>query len=1140
VPESRYKYLYERLGDHDFQLLINALLTGRFPDFVPLPLRQADGGRDGITRGSDRSLVYQVKWSVSGKEKDPVNWLDRVVKGEAENLKRLAKDGVRRYVLVTNVPSTGKAGTGSFDALDRRLAVHAKEYGLEEMSCFWREAVDGMVDNADDDLLWKYADMLAGWELIRYLVAEDRTDRQDVGLRKLVRKVAAVQWDEDELVKFSQVDIDREKVADLFVDVNADRLKVRDRPEPEGLIREPLGGAADFLLKAGLTPGSRRCILVRGAPGQGKSTLSQYVSQVHRSAFVPSDLRPANLPVIEMPLFPIRVDLSDYARWMSGADVFDNDSDSMKKTTKRPAAEAMLEWFLADVMSHASGASTVVAETVQELFSRVPSLVVLDGLDEVGRPSTRANVVKEIDNFARRARTYNLPPRVVVTTRPSTNELPEPSAELFDVIVLTPLTGRQREDYLRKWSAVHGIFGSAGRTLRTTYRSKIAEPYLDELASNPMQLTILLDLLHKRGEATPDQRTALYDSYVDLLLAREANKHPESVRKHQTELREIIPFLGWHLQAHSEADRVNARMSLADLKASIRHFQRTYGNPESVVDELFEAASDRLWALTSKLEGTYEFEVLSLREYFAANFLYRFAGEERKRFDRIEVLRELLQRPYWLNTARFYGGNAEVSDLSALADGIVEELRDDPPPHAVVAGWTLLIDGVFTNRPRYARDVLESLCADEHLRVLVNALNRGEISPLPTLPMPVGSGEDPTWTRLTALIAADPAHHATQLRVQVLRELLNQKRNFATWWTGHIVGALTDTDTDTDTDTVDAWLEMAALCGAAAGHMIDLTGIDLSRPLVAQRILDTGLVPPPGGEFEDELLRAVLDGLCPNVQSVRSLPAQVAVAFAPEDHLTKSPTGFPDSTAESRRRRQEALKHLQRDRPALAEAAKQRRFGRGQRGSTFPWANIATALFNEIGPCWLTSQIGLLGAASPMRLGLKRQPDKNAFGINSHPAALLEQTRANAGSTAWWRDELATLRHDTTLPASRQELSIAEWCLALWCTAEPAVVVDMFPEWENAILGLPGYRRHPVIDCALRCSAHGWISRLPSDLTSTDPEIEALVGFRNPTPGTEASVSSTDTRNPHYEHEPLIEVARKRRWFKVDDAGAYR
>lgn len=1134
MPESRYKYLYERLGDHDFQLLVNALLTGRFTDFVPLPLRQADGGRDGITRGSERALVYQVKWSVNGKEKNPVEWLDKAVTGESQKLKRLAKAGFRRYVLVTNIPSTGKFGTGSFDALNTRLDEHAREYGFEQMTCLWREAVDGMVDNADDDLLWKYADMLAGWELVRYLVAEDRADRQDVGLRKLVRKVAAVQWDEDERVKFSQVDIDREKVADLFIDVNADRLTVRDHRHPDVFTRGSLGGAADYLLKLDYTSVGRWCALVRGAPGQGKSTLSQYISQAHRSAFVPANLRPANLPPVERPLFPIRVDLSDYARWISGYDVFDNETESSKKTKKRPTAEATIERFLADVMSHASGGSTVGSDTVQDLFSLVPSIVVLDGLDEVGKPSMRKTVVSEIDRFARRNRAYEVPPRIIVTTRPSTNELPEPSADQFDVLVLSPLTTRQRGEYMRKWSAVRGITGAAGRALRTTYRAKIAEPYLDELAGNPMQLTILLDLLHKRGEATPTQRTALYDSYVDLLLAREANKHPESVRKHQTELREIIPFLGWHLHAHTEADRVNARMTVADLKATIRHFQQTYGNPESVVDELFEAASDRLWALTSKIEGTYEFEVLSLREYFAARFLYRFAGEETKGFDRVEVLRELLRRPYWLNTARFYGGNAEVSDLSELVDGIVEELSDDAPPHAVIAGWSLLTDGVFANRPRYAREVLESLCADPHLQTLINALNRGEISPLPALPTPVGGGADPTWTRLTDLLAADPGHPATQLRVQILRDLLNQKRNFASWWTGHIINAVNDVN------AVDQWLEMAAVCEAAAGQLIDLCGVDLSRPLVAQRILDTGLVPPAGGDFERALLQAVYDGLCPNVHSVRSLPAQVAVAFAPEDHFTESKTGFPEASEESRRRRQEALKHLRRDRPELADAAKHRRFAQGQKGSTFPWANTATALFEEVGPCWLASQIALLGAASPMNLGLRRQPDKNAFGFESHPAALLDQIRGNAGAAEWWHAQHSALRGDSGLSDAERDAATAEWCLALWCVAQPDVVVELFDLWVRTLAELPEHRRRPVIDCALRCSAHGWVSRLPSNLESDDAAVEALLEYRNPTPRPKNPGTSTYTPAPRFEHEPLIEVARNRHWFKVDETGAYR
>jgi hypothetical protein len=115
MPDSRHKYLYERLGDHDFQQLIGTLLTLRFPEFRPLPLRQADGGRDGVDPAE--RLVYQVKWSVTGHEKDPVAWLDAEIKSESDKIKRCAREGTRKYILVTNVPSTGRAkprSTGQF------------------------------------------------------------------------------------------------------------------------------------------------------------------------------------------------------------------------------------------------------------------------------------------------------------------------------------------------------------------------------------------------------------------------------------------------------------------------------------------------------------------------------------------------------------------------------------------------------------------------------------------------------------------------------------------------------------------------------------------------------------------------------------------------------------------------------------------------------------------------------------------------------------------------------------------------------------------------------------------------------------------------------------------------------------------
>lgn len=546
MPESRHRYLYERLGDHDFQQLVSALLANQFPDYIPMALRQADGGRDGLRKVDvSNVLIYQVKWSVSGKEKDPVSWLDQVVRNEEASLKRLAAQGVRHYTLVTNVGSTAKEDSGTFDRLDKKLRAYAKDFGYEQMTCIWREALNPWVDNAPTETKWAYAEMLAGWDLVRYLVSEHVGAAADKAHRDLIRKVAAAQWEDDKRVKFSQSDVDREKVVDLFVDVTADRVHTAASKRLQAQSPTTLGGAAAYVLRA-----SAPFTLVRGAPGQGKSTLSQYVCQVHRSSFIPESDRPDSLPELDQPRFPLRLDLSDYALWLGGSDVWDHSDDGKQRKVKaRKGEQATVECFLADLMTHESGGITADAKTVQDIFERVPSLIVLDGLDEVGSATMRGKIVKEIDKFVGRGKAYTHPPKVVVTTRPSAGELPEPSPNLFEIVTLNQLTVEQRDAYLRKWCAVRGIKGKDGRALRKSFKEKSREPYINELAGNPMQLTILLDLLHQQGAATPTQRTDLYDKYVELLLAREANKHPKAVRDHKEELLEIIPFLGWYLHA---------------------------------------------------------------------------------------------------------------------------------------------------------------------------------------------------------------------------------------------------------------------------------------------------------------------------------------------------------------------------------------------------------------------------------------------------------------------------------------------------------------------------------------------------------------------------------------------------------------
>lgn len=1110
MPESRHKYLYERLGDHDFQQLVSALLALQFPDYVPLPLRQSDGGRDGVV--SSQRLVFQVKWSTRGRERDPVSWLDAEVRGEAEKIKKLAAQGAQKYVLVTNVESTGKPKTGTFDRLDAKLEQYSKDFGLE-MSCLWREAINSIVDSAPTPTKWAFAEMLAGWDLIQYLLSEQGVAARDAELRDLVRKVAAAQWDEDERIKFSQVELDRERLTDLFVDVPAERIRVPKRTEALRIEPETLGGAANYVATQTPYPFT----LVRGAPGQGKSTLSQYVCQAYRIAFVPGQSATAGeLPDIDQPRFPLRLDLGDYAAWMQGHDVFDKtDGAKLTKGPKRRAAQASIESFLAELIAHSSGRGTVTSTEVQEIFDRVPSVVVLDGLDEVGNVDDRKRVVQEIDLFCARGKSYAVEPKVIVTTRPNSAGLPEPNHEIFEVISLSPLDPALRDEYLRKWCLVHDVRGNDSRVLRRNFTEKTKEPYIGELAGNPMQLTILLYLLRQHGDATPNQRTELYDAYMALLLAREANKRPESVRRYRDDLTEIVPFLGWYLQSRGEEQGHSGRMAFAEVDAAMKHFQTTYGKPETVVDELFHAASDRLWALTSKEEGTFEFEVLSLREYFAARFLYFNAGEGDPAFDRTDVFRELLRRPYWLNTARFYSGNARGSDIYVLKAGIEHELQQNTSKQVRVAAWSLLTDGVFNSRPHEAASIVNALTNEHGSRLLLAALDGKEITPLPE-----SIHAKDAWARLTSEIRASPEDPQHSWRVRVIRDLLGLRAKFTHWWVEQLTEAIQQ-----GADL--PWLRIGAQSEILAGAKAPIPGLSAEDGERAQLILNCGIVAEDGGTLEAQLIRAVLDGQCSETTSVRSLPAQIAAALSPGEYYAfgAETAAYRPATA-SNDRRALAMHHLRKNAPEYATIARLRRFRRGEKGSTFPWANTATALLNHAGRCWLASEIAIVGAAAPFGLGLTRAPGTVALGSASHPATLIMETRANAGDEAWWRERLQDCHDD---------LSRAEWALALWAVASPAVVRVFSTEIEETVKHLPEDLKRAAVAASRRLTESGWVAQHP--VSAGLPSVFDGITRTRGVAVTEGKVLIAENGSVS---KPLAEIARKRKWLKVDRSASYR
>ena len=265
-------------------------------------------------------------------------------------------------------------------------------------------------------------------------------------------------------------------------------------------------GAASLLLDSDFQR-AEPLVIVEGAPGQGKSTIAQYICQVHRMRILALQQGSAVDPThLDSSLrLPFKVELRDFATWLSGGNPFGtvNNSDSPDASPKS------LEGFLSALVRYASGGSNFDVSDLQATLSSSSALIVLDGLDEVAEIKQRQRVVDEISSAVPRLRSVAASLQVVVTSRPTpfTNS-PVLPRRTFATYSLESLTRPLITEYAERWLQSRAIDDADASDVRQILNDKLDEPHLRDLARNPMQLAILLSLIHRRGVSLPDKRTA--------------------------------------------------------------------------------------------------------------------------------------------------------------------------------------------------------------------------------------------------------------------------------------------------------------------------------------------------------------------------------------------------------------------------------------------------------------------------------------------------------------------------------------------------------------------------------------------------------------------------------------------------------
>jgi hypothetical protein len=772
-------YNLETLGDERFQQLCQAVLVCQHPDVQCLPVGQPDGGRDAFLRRGGRSkpsqsVVFQVKFVRDPGTREARDIIDQVIKTEKPKVERLIARGVSAYYLMTNVQGTSHFEVGSIDRADAELtaALSIDAY------CWWRDDIERRID-AHANIKWSFPEILRATDLLQALM-EGNLGSEQKRRADALRGYMVYQARYDAQLKFKQIDL-QQNIIDLFVDVPAQVVPIHNGDPARWISRhisaahrgratdsfpfssdqfvdsdnEPPVGALELLVNMTFSLTVPK-VVVEGAPGQGKSTVTQYLCQLHRLLLLN---RHADLSRAESQhkpreaRIPFRIDIRDYASCIAGRNPFGNDPLERLPAGTNP----LLESFIAAQVSRYTGIEFSVLD-LKSVLRASHVLIVLDGFDEVADVIARNRIVSEVSDASARIGQDTLSTQIIITSRPTAfaNSPGFPRDEWQHVQILA-LSAAAIQAYAGKWMDGRNADAREKKTVLSVLRDKLAQPHVRDLARNPMQLAILLTLISVQGASLPDKRTALYDKYIEIFLDREADKSA-IVRDHRELLVQIHRYLAWVLHVDSEVESGPGHINESKLRDTVREFLWRSGHRTELVDQLFSGMVERVVVLVSRVQGTFEFEVQPLREYFAARYLYDTAPYSPPSSPRRGTLPErfeaIARNFYWLNVTRFYAGCYSSGELASVISAIEEIGMSEQfryISNMSQLALMLISDYVFSQQPRLAGKLVSKFCEEPSLRILLG--NRYMQANYASFTLPIDHARTTIIERCKALLA---------------------------------------------------------------------------------------------------------------------------------------------------------------------------------------------------------------------------------------------------------------------------------------------------------------------------------------------------------------------------------------------------
>ena len=741
-------YLYENLGDERFQEFCSCLISKEFPNIQAFPVGQPDGGRDSIVyimnSNEKEFIVFQVKFvRNANEERDEHKWLVDTIEQEVKKIDKLIPKGAIGYYLLTNVRGTAHLDSGSKDKVNEILE---KNISIPSI-CWWRDDLSRIFEK---DILfkWSFPEILNGQDILNSILFENLHENKE-RRENVIRAYLVEQFEIDNEVKFKQIDL-QNRLLNLYTDVP---LQIKKYNEKNKSLKQTLFsieshrksiisedhylpeenermGAAEFLLHSKVQNNIER-ILLEGGPGQGKSTISQYICQVHRARLLNKtsdiNLLPPNIKNTPVRL-PFKIDLRDIAAWVEKKNPY---QEILSQEYFDSIWRNSLEAFLVGHIFYHSKLEEFTSSDFIAICKLSHILLVFDGFDEIANLKVRGEVIDFINKGINRLSGNIKSIQVLITSRPAAfSDSIGFSIEYYPHFELTDITTNAINEYVEKWIKASKLDNRAANELKKLIKEKLELPHLKDLAKSPMQLAIFISLLNTKGQSLPNKRTALYDSYIELVFDRESEKNT-LIRDKRDLIIDIHQYLAWILHSEAELYKNSGRINVADLNLRLKEYLTKEGHETSIADQLFVVMNERVCAIVSRVQGTFEFEVQPLREYFCAKYLYKSAPHSSagsvKNGTKPDRLHAILRNFYWQNVVRFFAGCADAGELDMIIQELKELQEDDllrytNYPRIITS--QILSDYVFTQKPLKLKDVVKIIITGINIGNIINQTGR--------------------------------------------------------------------------------------------------------------------------------------------------------------------------------------------------------------------------------------------------------------------------------------------------------------------------------------------------------------------------------------------------------------------------------